>query len=60
MADKDRSRLLRSGQAAELRYFPGAPVKKHYALMSDAYLNDVEKIRPWIQKSIAFSVDSGG
>ena len=58
LPDDTRSHLLKSRRAKELRYFPGAPIKKQYALMSKKISKDVKLLKPWMDKSIAFVLSS--
>ncbi len=53
---EDRLRLFRSGDGRKLRYFPNAPVKKQYALVSNDIVNDSSKIKSLIEKSIVFAL----
>ena len=59
LPDEDRRRLFKAWDAKEMRYFPKAPIKKQYALMSDEYLTGPKRIKPWIQRSLAFVESSG-
>ncbi len=54
LPDSDRQRLFKAEDAKEMRYFPKAPIKKQYALMSDDYLTGPKRIKPWIEKSIGY------
>ena len=56
LPEEDRIRLFRSGDAQELRYFPKAPVKKQYALVSNDFFNHPATTKPLIEKSIAFAL----
>ncbi len=60
LSDDDRQRLFKAGDAKPMRYFPKAPIKKQYALMSDVYLAGPKRIKPWIEKSavhVASTID---
>ena len=59
LTDDDRQRLFKADDAKEMRYFPKAPIKKQYALMSDDYLTGPKRVKPWIERSMAF-VESDG
>ncbi len=54
LPEEDRKRLFRTKQAKALRYFPKAPIKKQYALFPKAILDDVNSVRTWMEKSVAF------
>ncbi len=54
LPDDDRQRLFKTKTAKVMRYFPKAPIKKQYALMSDKYLTGPKRIKPWIEKSIGY------
>ncbi len=58
LSDEDRQRLFKAGDAKAMRYFPKAPIKKQYALMSDDYLTGPKRIKPWIEKSIGLVASS--
>ena len=58
LTDDDRRRLFEAGDAKALRYFPKAPIKRQYALMSDEYLARPKRIRPWIEKSLSLVAGS--
>jgi TfoX/Sxy family transcriptional regulator of competence genes len=62
LSDDDRQRLFKSGDAKAMRYFPKAPIKKQYALMSEAYLTGPKRFKPWIEKSMGYvsSAAEGG
>jgi TfoX/Sxy family transcriptional regulator of competence genes len=54
LTDDDRRRLFEAGNAKALRYFPKAPIKKQYALMSEKFLSGRKRVKPWIERSMAF------
>jgi TfoX/Sxy family transcriptional regulator of competence genes len=59
LPEEDRRRLFKADDAKEMRYFPKAPVKKQYALLSDQFLTGRKRVKPWIERSMAF-VETGG
>jgi len=54
LPEEDREKLFRSKRAKKMRYFPKAPVKKQYALMSKNVLKSRRSIGRWIDKSLVF------
>jgi TfoX/Sxy family transcriptional regulator of competence genes len=58
LPENDLQQLFEAGDAKQMRYFPKAPIKKQYALMSDEYLTGPRRINTWIQKSIDFVLSS--
>ena len=46
--------LLKTGENKRLRYFPNAPVKKDYVVVSDGILNDNESLGNLMENSIKF------
>ena len=51
LAEDGCARLLEEG-AEPLRYFPKAPIKKHYVVLPEAVCDDSERIRFWARQSI--------
>ena len=51
LPEDDRCRLLELG-GAPLRYFPSAPVKKHYVVIPPGLLEDEEQLKLWARRSI--------
>ncbi len=60
LPDDARQRLIKAGDAKALRYFPKAPVKKQYALMSDDFLANPKRIKPWIEMSLDHAASAIG
>ena len=50
-----RARLMEEG-AKPLRYFPKAPIKKHYAVLPEALAGDPERCRFWARQSIDYAL----
>ena len=48
-----RARLMADG-AKPLRYFPKAPLKKHYVVLPEAVENDPERLGFWARQSIDY------
>ena len=49
---KNIKKLLKEGKAKKLRYFPKAPIKKDYILLSNAMTDDLKILRHYIKMSI--------
>ena len=49
----DRAALFDRG-ATPLRYFPGAPIKKDYAVIPESISSDDAALAPWINASVEF------
>ena len=49
-----RKKLLKDGKAKKLRYFPKAPIKKDYAILSKELTDDLKILRYYIKMSINF------
>ena len=52
LPEKDRGKLLQGGKAKKLRYFPKAPIKKDYVILSKAISDDLKSLRYYIKMSI--------
>lgn len=49
-----REKLIKGYEAKALRYFPNAPIKKEYALLSTELAKDMKKIRHYMKISIPY------
>lgn len=47
--------LLMAAGAKPLRYFPKAPVKKDYVVLSEKLARDDDALTPWIEESIRYA-----
>ena len=47
-----REKLLKEGKAKKLRYFPKAPIKKDYIVLSNPMTDDLKILRHYIKISI--------
>lgn len=54
-----RDRLLKNGEASELRYFEKAPIKKDYVALSESIANDPGLLRSLLELSIGYVTDGG-
>ena len=52
-----RERLIADGEGSELRYFEKAPVKKEYVVLSEAVVDDSEKLKSLLELSIDYVAD---
>lgn len=55
LPEKSRERLLKEKKARRLRYFPKAPIKKEYVVLTKATVNDVKQLRYLVKVSIEYS-----
>ncbi len=55
LPEAERARMLEQG-GEPLRYFPGAPVKKSYAVAPAGLLEDEAELKLWARKSIDHAV----
>ncbi|MEH6524730.1 MAG: TfoX/Sxy family protein [Sneathiella sp.] len=53
LSDEDCTALFELG-GTQLRYFPKAPVKKGYVVLTENIVEDEEDLNSWIMRSIAF------
>ncbi len=53
LAEPDRDVLLRIGGTA-LQYFPKAPIKKAYVIVPDNLATNIERLKPWCARSVAY------
>ncbi|MEN8145661.1 MAG: TfoX/Sxy family protein [Gemmatimonadota bacterium] len=56
LPEATRSRLLESGEVEPLRYFPGAPVKSEYVVLSEAMASRDSEVRELLDEGIRFSM----
>ena len=54
LPEKNREKLLKEGKARKLRYFPKAPIKKDYILLSNAVFDDLKSLRSYIKMSVEY------
>ena len=52
LPEKNIEKLLKEGKAKKLRYFPKAPIKKDYAILSKELTDDLKILRYYIKMSI--------
>ena len=53
LADDDCALLLNQG-ATPLKYFPKAPIKKGYVVLSAQLIEDEKELSGWIKRSMEF------
>ena len=58
LPEVERQELLEAG-ARPLQYFPNAPIKKQYVVLSEEILTDPQKLRLWIERCIRFATNEG-
>ena len=56
LPDDQRLALLRDRRGHQLRYFPAAPVKKEYVVLSRKAASDLTLLRAFLAKSIRHAV----
>jgi TfoX/Sxy family transcriptional regulator of competence genes len=49
-----RNALLKEKGTGKLRYFPKAPIKKDYVVLSETILSDKDVLRYWLKQSIEY------
>ena len=54
LAAADCQELLQMDGAKKLQYFPKAPIKKEYVVLPDYMVNDLDSLRQWVLKSLAY------
>ena len=54
LPEEDRILLINEG-AKRLQYFPKAPIKKDYVVLTEALADDPPALDTWITKSTAFA-----
>lgn len=54
LSDSDCASLFEQG-ATPLRYFPKAPLKRGYAVLSAQMVNDREVLNRWVARSVEFA-----
>ena len=52
LPEKNIEKLLKEGKAKKLRYFPKAPIKKDYAILSKELTDDLKILHYYIKMSI--------
>ena len=52
LPEKNIKKLLKEGKAKKLRYFPKAPIKKDYIVLSNAMTDDLKILRHYIKMSV--------
>ena len=52
LPEKNMEKLLKEGKVKKLRYFPKAPIKKDYAILSKECTDDLKILRYYIKMSI--------
>ena len=55
LPEKNIEKLLKEGKAKKLRYFPKAPIKNDYAILSKELTDDLKILRYYIKMSIKIS-----
>lgn len=55
-----RQRMIDEGQGDELRYFKNSPVKREYIVLSQAIMDDPERLRKLFEQSINYAVEGLG
>ena len=53
-----RQSLIDQGKAAEFRFFKSGPIKREYAALSDAVVEDEEALHPLIETSVTYVAGS--
>ncbi len=53
LPEDERAKLKGKG-ATPLRYFPKGPIKKDYAVVPAAFLDDAERLAIWARKSVDY------
>jgi TfoX/Sxy family transcriptional regulator of competence genes len=57
LPEEMRSRLIEEGEGAELRYFEKAPAKREYVVLSQAVVDDRERLKFLISQCIKFVIE---
>jgi len=57
LSKKHLDLLLKTEGTKKLQYFPNAPVKKEYVVLSDNTLNDIKSLHGWVKTSIKYAVE---
>ena len=52
-----RDGLIGNGEGRELRYFPKAPIKKQYVVLSESLVDDPKALRSLLEQCIAYVTD---
>ena len=53
---KLRNKLLKEKGTKKLKYFPSAPIKKDYVVLSKTLFNDLMTLKNLVKESIAYSI----
>ena len=56
LPEESRNILMNEEDAKPLRYFPKAPIKKGYVVLSKAMLKDMKVLEHWIKTSIKYVI----
>jgi len=54
IAPAEQGDLLAEEGAKHLQYESGAPISKQYVIVPPAFVNDPERLRPWLTRSLAY------
>ena len=55
LPEAEREKLITSKKGTELRYFPKAPIKKGYVVLSSEIMKNLDELFFWIRKAIDFA-----